>query len=71
MGKVQALNEIAQRRGQSLAQMALSWVLNNEAVTSAIIGASRPAQIENSVEALNNLAFSREELDQIEGILGA
>lgn len=71
LGKVQALNDIARQRGQSLAQMALSWVLNNEAVTSAIIGASRPAQIENSVEALNNLAFSREELDQIEGILGA
>lgn len=71
LGKVQALNEVAQQRGQSLAQMALAWVLNNEAVTSAIIGASRPAQIENSVAALDNLEFSPQELDQIEGILGA
>ncbi|WP_347331880.1 L-glyceraldehyde 3-phosphate reductase [Marinimicrobium locisalis] len=71
LGKVQALNEVAQQRGQSLAQMALAWVLNNEAVTSTIIGASRPAQIENSVAALDNLEFSSQELDQIEGILGA
>ncbi|MGD8174517.1 L-glyceraldehyde 3-phosphate reductase [Marinimicrobium sp. ARAG 43.8] len=69
--KAAALNEIAQERGQSLAQMALAWVLNNDAVTSAIIGASRPAQIEDSVEALNNREFSTEELDRIEGILAA
>src|SRR5690606_33172421 len=52
VARVQALNDIAQARGQSLAQMALAWVLNNDAVTSAIIGASRPEQIENSVAAL-------------------
>lgn len=68
LNKVKALNEIAQARGQSLAQMALAWVLNNEAVTSAIIGASRPAQIEDSVAALNNLSFSSDELANIDAI---
>ncbi|RYZ95003.1 MAG: L-glyceraldehyde 3-phosphate reductase, partial [Moraxellaceae bacterium] len=68
--KVQALNNIAETRGQSLAQLALAWVLNNSAVTSTIIGASRVAQIEDSVEALNNLAFTKEELAAIEMILG-
>ncbi|WP_439509482.1 L-glyceraldehyde 3-phosphate reductase [Marinimicrobium koreense] len=71
LSKVQALNEVAQARGQSLAQLALAWVLNNDAVTSAIIGASRPEQIENSVAALDNLDFSEDELNTIEGILGA
>lgn len=71
LSKVQALNEVAQARGQSLAQLALAWVLNNDAVTSAIIGASRPEQIENSVAALDNLDFSEDELTTIEGILGA
>lgn len=67
--KVQALNEIAQARGQSLAQLALAWVLNNPAVTSTIIGASRVAQIEDSVKALDNLSFSKEELAKIDAIL--
>jgi L-glyceraldehyde 3-phosphate reductase len=67
--KVQALNTIAQARGQSLAQLALAWVLNNDAVTSTIIGASRVAQIEDSVAALDNLEFSAEELAKIETIL--
>ncbi|MAN51874.1 MULTISPECIES: L-glyceraldehyde 3-phosphate reductase [unclassified Marinimicrobium] len=71
LSKVQALNEVAQARGQSLAQLALAWVLNNDAVTSAIIGASRPEQIENSVAALDNLELSDDELTTIEGILGA
>lgn len=68
LNKVKSLNEIAQTRSQSLAQMALAWVLNNEAVTSAIIGASRPAQIEDSVAALNNLSFSSDELAKIDTI---
>ncbi len=67
--QVKALNDVAQARGQSLAQMALAWTLNNEAVTSAIIGASRPEQIENSVAALDNPDFSTEELARIEAIL--
>ncbi|WP_049721282.1 aldo/keto reductase [Gilvimarinus polysaccharolyticus] len=67
--KINALNQIAEARGQSLAQMALAWVLNNKTVTSAIIGASRVAQIEDSVAALNNLNFSDAELASINKIL--
>src|SRR5690554_3024531 len=69
IAKVHALNEIAKSRGQSLAQLALAWVLNNEVVTSSIIGASRVEQIEDSVAALNNLEFSEEELTKINNIL--
>ncbi|WLI75784.1 aldo/keto reductase [Kosakonia sp. H02] len=60
------LNEMAQRRGQSMAQMALSWLLKDARVTSVLIGASRPEQIEENVQALNNLTFSAEELAQID-----
>jgi L-glyceraldehyde 3-phosphate reductase len=67
--KVQALNQIAESRGQSLAQMAIAWTLNNNAVTTCLIGASRPAQIDDSVTALNNLSFSKEELAKIEAII--
>jgi L-glyceraldehyde 3-phosphate reductase len=69
IAKVHALNEVAKSRGQSLAQLALAWVLNNEVVTSSIIGASRVEQIEDSVAALNNLEFSEEELTKIDDIL--
>jgi len=69
IAKVYALNEVAKNRGQSLAQLALAWVLNNDAVTSSIIGASRVEQIEDSVVALNNLEFSKEELTKIDDIL--
>jgi L-glyceraldehyde 3-phosphate reductase len=69
LSKINALNKIAETRGQSLAQMALAWVLNNKTVTSAIIGASRVAQIEDSVAALNNLDFSAAELKSIDQIL--
>lgn len=64
--RVRALNEIAKRRGQSLAQMALAWVLRIPAVTSALIGASSVRQIEDNVAALSNLEFSAEELAEIE-----
>lgn len=67
---IKALNDLAQTRGQSLAQMAIAWVLHNSAITSCIIGASRPVQIEDSVAALNNLEFSAEELTKINTILG-
>jgi L-glyceraldehyde 3-phosphate reductase len=67
--KVQKLNEVAQARDQSLAQMALAWVLRKPAVTSALIGASSVQQLENNLAALNNLNFSDEELNQIESIL--
>ncbi|SFT85032.1 L-glyceraldehyde 3-phosphate reductase [Kosakonia arachidis] len=60
------LNEMAQHRGQSMAQMALSWLLKDQRVTSVLIGASRPEQIEENVLALNNLTFSEKELAQID-----
>ena len=66
LANVRALNEIARRRGQSLAQMAIAWVLRKPAVTSALIGASHWAQIEDSLGALRNLQFSQSELDDID-----
>lgn len=67
--KVQKLNTLAQTRGQSLAQMALAWVLRHETMTSVLIGASKVSQIEDAVGALNKLEFSEEELQEIENIL--
>jgi len=63
-----ALNKIASERGQSLAQMAISWVLRKPVVTSALIGASRPSQIEENVAAATNLEFSDEHIAAIDGI---
>ncbi|WP_419685476.1 L-glyceraldehyde 3-phosphate reductase [Burkholderia theae] len=63
---VRKLNAIAERRGQSLAQMALAWVLRNGRVTSALIGASRAEQVRENVGALKNLEFSAEELAEID-----
>jgi L-glyceraldehyde 3-phosphate reductase len=67
--KVQKLNEIAQARGQSLAQMAIAWVLRHTAVTSALVGGSKVSQIEDCVAALRNLGFTTGELQAIERIL--
>lgn len=67
--KLQELNKIAENRGQKLAQMALSWVLRKEEVTSVLIGASKVSQIEDCVEAINNLKFTEEELKKIDDIL--
>jgi L-glyceraldehyde 3-phosphate reductase len=67
--KVEKLNELAKRRGQSLAQMAIAWVLRKPAVTSALIGASSVKQLEDNLAALNNLKFRDDELDEIESIL--
>lgn len=67
--RVRRLNEIAADRGQSLPQMALSWVLRGGKVTSALIGASRVSQIEENIAALENLDFSDEELERIDDIL--
>ncbi|GLU34231.1 L-glyceraldehyde 3-phosphate reductase [Trinickia caryophylli] len=64
--RVRKLNAIAERRGQSLAQMALAWVLRDARVTSALIGASRAEQVRENVAALANLAFSEEELAEID-----
>jgi L-glyceraldehyde 3-phosphate reductase len=69
--QVRALNEIAAQRGQTLAQMALAWVLRHGVMASALIGASRVEQIEQCVGAINNLAFSAEELQRIDRILAA
>jgi L-glyceraldehyde 3-phosphate reductase len=66
LARVRALNEIAQRRGQSLAQMAIAWVLRDPRVSSALIGASSVAQLEDSLGALANISFSSEELEEIE-----
>ena len=68
INKVIKLNEIAKERGQSLAQMALAWDLRGD-VTSVLIGASRPSQVEDNIKALDNLEFSKEELDRIDEIL--
>jgi L-glyceraldehyde 3-phosphate reductase len=64
--KIRALNEIAGRRGQSLAQMAVAWVLRDERVTSALVGASSVAQLEANVAALENLDFTPDELAEID-----
>ena len=64
--RIRALNEIANARGQSLAQMALAWVLRDSRVTSALIGASRPEQVRENVAALKNLEFSEAELTAID-----
>lgn len=67
--RVSKLNEIAKRRGQTLAQLALVWLLRLPSVTSVLIGASRPQQIEENVAALSNRTFSADELQEIETIL--
>ena len=70
LGQVRALDGLAGERGQSLAQMALAWVLREGRMTSALIGASRVEQIEQNVAALGNLAFSADELAKIDAALG-
>ncbi|WP_263351206.1 L-glyceraldehyde 3-phosphate reductase [Acidicapsa acidisoli] len=64
--QVRALNELAQERGQSLAQMAIAWVLRDQRVTSALIGARNVAQLEDSLDAVNKLAFTDAELSAID-----
>jgi len=71
VAQVRALNELARSRGQSVAQMALAWILRDSRMTSALIGASRVEQIEQNVAALANLRFSSAELAQIDSILAA
>lgn len=69
LDNVRALNDIAVSRGQSLAQMALMWVLNNKAITSVLIGASRSEQIRENVKALENREFTKDEWNKINTIL--
>ncbi|AZN43785.1 L-glyceraldehyde 3-phosphate reductase [Paenibacillus albus] len=66
---IRKLNELARRRGQTLSQMSLAWVLRGNRITSALIGASSVSQIDENVAALQNLSFSTEELDSIDEIL--
>lgn len=66
LNSLRLLNEMAQHRGQTMAQMALSWLLKDERVTSVLIGASRPEQLEENVKALENLRFSTDELSAID-----
>jgi L-glyceraldehyde 3-phosphate reductase len=69
IGKVRRLNEIAQRRGQSLAQMALAWVLRDSRITTVLVGASSVAQLDQNLAMLDNRSFSGDELAAIEEIL--
>jgi len=69
--KAGKLNAIAARRGQKLSQMALAWILRNEGITSVLIGASSISQLDDNLDAINNLAFSGEELEAIDKILKA
>ena len=69
LGKVKALNEMARQRGQTLAEMAVAWVLRDPRVTSALVGTSKVSQVDDNVAALKNLKFSVEELGRIDGIL--
>jgi L-glyceraldehyde 3-phosphate reductase len=69
LAKTKKLNDLAHSRGQTLAQMALAWVLRNQTVTSALIGASKVQQVDDCVGAVKNLNFTGEELAQIETIL--
>lgn len=66
IGNIRKLNEIAQRRGQTLAQMALAWVLREGGITTALIGASRPEQVIDCVGAVDNVTFTAEELAEID-----
>jgi L-glyceraldehyde 3-phosphate reductase len=67
LGKVRALNQMALRRGQTLAQMALAWTLRDPRVTSTLVGASSVAQLEQNVGALDKAKFSADELREIDG----
>ena len=69
LDKIIRLNEIAKQRNQSLAQMAITWLLKDKRITSILIGASSVAQLDNNIDALNNLAFMHDELNAIKAIL--
>ena len=70
LAQIRALNRVAEARGQSLAQMALSWLLRNEEVTSVLVGASKPEQIIDNINAINNISFAEDELKKIDEISG-
>ena len=66
VAKVQQLNVMAQERGQSVAQMALAWILKDHRISSVLIGVSKPEQVTDSIQCLANYNFSKEELERIE-----
>ena len=70
MRQIRELNDLAAERGQSLAQMALAWILRDSVVTSVLTGASKPEQVLSNLQALNNTAFTDEELQKIDRICG-
>ena len=70
LAKIRALNEVAVQRGQTLAEMAVAWVLRDPRVTSALVGTSKVSQVDDNIAALKNLTFSAEELKKIDDILG-
>ncbi|MFZ1458142.1 MAG: aldo/keto reductase, partial [Saprospiraceae bacterium] len=67
--KIRELNKLAENRGQNLAQMALAWILKDERITSVLIGVSRPEQVTDSIQCLNNYSFNADELILINNIL--
>ncbi|WP_417444540.1 L-glyceraldehyde 3-phosphate reductase [Joostella sp.] len=69
VAKIKSLNEIAEKRDQSLAQMAIAWLLKDERVTSVLIGVSKVSQLKDNIEALNNLKFTKTELSKIDKII--
>jgi hypothetical protein len=68
LSQIRALNAIAERRGQTLAEMSLAWLLAKKEVTSVLVGASKPSQIDDDIKALSNIAFTKEELLEIDAI---
>lgn len=70
LGKVKALNNIAEQRGQSLAQMAIAWLLKDDRITSVLVGASSVKQLNQNLDTVSNLYFEQSELEKIESILG-
>ncbi len=67
--QISSLNQLAEQRGQTLAQMALAWILRDDRITSVLVGASRPEQLADSLQCLNKLHFEKNELDRIDEIL--
>jgi L-glyceraldehyde 3-phosphate reductase len=69
LAAISRLNEMAQQRGQKLAEMAVAWLLRDDRVTSVLIGASKVAHVEDAYNALSNLSFTKAELKEIDSIL--
>lgn len=68
LGQIRALNDLASQRGQSLAEMALSWILHDGIVTSVLVGASSPEQLLCNIWCIQNTSFTQDELNQIDAI---